>query len=102
MALSHELKKAVLCTPAAPKGDRNLRSPICTDFDISPPIALLRVEMHEGHALEIKDPVRPFRNTWKLPQFAEYVLKIEQIFLAGVPHARVPAIWPLSDLAHWP
>jgi hypothetical protein len=77
MPLSHELKKAVLRTPSTPKRDRNLRPPICTGLDISPPIALLRVEMHEGHTLEIKNPVRSFRNPWELPQFAEYVLKIE-------------------------
>jgi len=31
--------------------------------------------------------VRSFRNPWELPQFAEYVLKIEKILLASVPHA---------------
>jgi hypothetical protein len=93
MSLSHDLKKAPLCLWPAPERNWNFRPPVCTNLDISPTIAILRVEMEERHTLEIKDAVRPFGNTWKPPELAEYVLEVEKIFMPSVPHASVsPAV----------
>jgi hypothetical protein len=44
------------------------------------------MEMQEGDTLKVENAAGTLRDAWKLSELAEYILKIEQIFLASVCH----------------
>ena len=70
----------------------NFRAPSGADLGVGPSLTILRVEMKERYALEVKDSAGALRDAGKLSELAKHVLEVEQIFVAGMSHAGVSVL----------